>query len=166
LLDRYDIINKAILCDPSFDARSMEWFRNNVGRLRVVADKKWDARSYGVYKEPKAESMKATMEDIVPRVESMNFMNCMNFMDTMTEPDELWARPLSPATSLTSSADSVILPPLDCPPLFPVPAMPTLFAPPPMSMDAVMRLADQVVAVAQNNAVYYGHFRDCGHIMI
>jgi hypothetical protein len=38
LLDRYDIANKAILCCPQFDTRSLDWFQNGYNRLRVVPD--------------------------------------------------------------------------------------------------------------------------------
>jgi len=38
LLDRYDIVNKAILCRPQFDVQSLNWFHNEFNRLRVVPD--------------------------------------------------------------------------------------------------------------------------------
>lgn len=38
LMDRYDITNKAILCNPSFDIQSMERFKNQCNRLKVVVD--------------------------------------------------------------------------------------------------------------------------------
>merc|ERR1712154_120951 len=38
LLDGYDITNKAILCNPSFDVRSLEFFRNRYNRFKVVPD--------------------------------------------------------------------------------------------------------------------------------
>merc|ERR1719189_2416808 len=38
LMDRYDISNKAILCDPSFDVDSIQWFQNSYNRLRIVPD--------------------------------------------------------------------------------------------------------------------------------
>merc|ERR1719356_1649503 len=41
LMDGYDITNKAILCDPSFDARSLNWFRSNYDRLKIVPDEVW-----------------------------------------------------------------------------------------------------------------------------
>jgi len=43
LLDRYDISNKAILCDPTFNTRSLEWFQNGFNRLRVFQDELSDA---------------------------------------------------------------------------------------------------------------------------
>lgn len=43
LLDRYDISNKAILCDPTFNTRSLEWFQNGFNRLRVFQDEISDA---------------------------------------------------------------------------------------------------------------------------
>lgn len=45
LLDRYDITNKAILCDPSFDVEGFEWFRNTVDRLMIVQDDDVDLSS-------------------------------------------------------------------------------------------------------------------------
>jgi len=36
LLDRYDILNKAILCDPSFQVIRLRWFKNNFDRLKVI----------------------------------------------------------------------------------------------------------------------------------
>jgi len=41
LMDCYDVSNKAILCDPSFDVDSLEWFKNSHNRLRVVPDDEW-----------------------------------------------------------------------------------------------------------------------------
>ena len=38
LMDHYDITNKAIQCDPSFDIRSMDWFTNNYNRFRIIPD--------------------------------------------------------------------------------------------------------------------------------
>ena len=38
LMDKYDIINKAILCNPSFNPQSMSWFQNEYSRLRIVSD--------------------------------------------------------------------------------------------------------------------------------
>ena len=38
LTDCYDIINKAVLCDPSFNVESLRWFKNSYDRLRVVSD--------------------------------------------------------------------------------------------------------------------------------
>ena len=38
LLDGYDIVNKALLCDPTFDIHSIDWFKNPYDRLRVLDD--------------------------------------------------------------------------------------------------------------------------------
>jgi len=38
LLDSYDIVNKAILCDPSFDAAGFQWFSNSVDKVVIVPD--------------------------------------------------------------------------------------------------------------------------------
>ena len=39
-MDRYDITNKAIQCDPSFDPQGMSWFKNSYHRLKIVTDKR------------------------------------------------------------------------------------------------------------------------------
>ena len=38
LMDHYDITNKAIQCDPSFDIQSMDWFTNDFNRLEITPD--------------------------------------------------------------------------------------------------------------------------------
>jgi len=38
LMDIYDISNKALLCDPSFNVEGMRWFQNWYNRLRIVPD--------------------------------------------------------------------------------------------------------------------------------
>jgi len=38
LLDRHDITNKVILCDPSFDVAAFQWFDNSFDRLKIVPD--------------------------------------------------------------------------------------------------------------------------------
>merc|ERR1719356_1362242 len=38
LMDHHDITNKAIQCDPSFDIQSMDWFTNDINRLKIVPD--------------------------------------------------------------------------------------------------------------------------------
>jgi len=38
LMDRYDITNKAILCDPSFDVDQLKWFKNRCNKLRVIRE--------------------------------------------------------------------------------------------------------------------------------
>ena len=40
LIDQYDITNKAIQCDPSFDPQRMNWFKNSYHRLKIVTDKR------------------------------------------------------------------------------------------------------------------------------
>ena len=39
LMDGYDISNKAVLCDPSFNVMHFQWTQNTYNRLRVVTDK-------------------------------------------------------------------------------------------------------------------------------
>lgn len=46
LLDSYDIINKAILCDPLFNAKGFQWFRNSFNKLEIVPDH--DHRGHGM----------------------------------------------------------------------------------------------------------------------
>ena len=36
LMDRYDIVNKALSCDPSFNIHSMDWFDNHHLKLHIV----------------------------------------------------------------------------------------------------------------------------------
>ena len=36
LMDRYDISNKAILCDPSFDVDALKWFKSDYSKLRIL----------------------------------------------------------------------------------------------------------------------------------
>lgn len=43
LMDRYDITNKAMICDPSFYAQSLCGFRNCSDRLRIVPDDRFNA---------------------------------------------------------------------------------------------------------------------------
>jgi len=38
LMDCYDITNKAILCDPTFDEQNLKWFTNTHRRLRILND--------------------------------------------------------------------------------------------------------------------------------
>jgi len=38
LVDHYDIVNKAILCNPTFDIETLSCFRNVFDRLRVICD--------------------------------------------------------------------------------------------------------------------------------
>jgi len=38
LMDKYDISNKAILCDPSFDVKRLDFFQNEYNRLKIVMD--------------------------------------------------------------------------------------------------------------------------------
>ncbi len=47
LLDHYDISNKAILCDPSFNMDAIQWFRNSFSRLRIVPDEECRHSVYG-----------------------------------------------------------------------------------------------------------------------
>ena len=44
LMDHYDITNKAIQCDPSFDIQSMNWFTNDFNRMRIIRDVSWKMR--------------------------------------------------------------------------------------------------------------------------
>lgn len=39
LLDSYDIVNKAILCDPLFDAHGFQWFGNSFHKLEIEPDR-------------------------------------------------------------------------------------------------------------------------------
>jgi len=43
LMDRYDITNKAMICDPSFNAQTLCGFRNCSDRLRIVPDHRFIA---------------------------------------------------------------------------------------------------------------------------
>jgi len=43
LMDEYDIVNKALLCNPSFDVHSLDFFKNPYDRLRVLDDDRMDA---------------------------------------------------------------------------------------------------------------------------
>merc|ERR1719295_751403 len=38
LMDLYDISNKAILCDPSFDVHTLDFFQNEFNRLKIIMD--------------------------------------------------------------------------------------------------------------------------------
>lgn len=38
LMDLYDISNKAILCDPSFNVKSLDFFQNEYNRLKIIMD--------------------------------------------------------------------------------------------------------------------------------
>merc|ERR1711902_61729 len=89
LLDRYDIINKAILCEPSFDARSMEWFQNSIGRLRVVADHKWETGSSGISLETKVIFARRAP------VTAQRAESCIS-LDLQSESGDSWTRPQSP----------------------------------------------------------------------
>ena len=38
LMDCYDITNKALLCDPSFDVDALNWFKSDYSKLRILPD--------------------------------------------------------------------------------------------------------------------------------
>merc|ERR1719229_96342 len=59
LMDRYDITNKAILCNPAFDVQSVEWFRNDYDRLKVIPDEEWkeSVSAIGLIGDPIPRSM-------------------------------------------------------------------------------------------------------------
>ena len=57
LLDGYDITNKAILCNPSFNTRTLEWFQNDYDRLKIVPDNVWPQGMNGMVGESRSPSM-------------------------------------------------------------------------------------------------------------
>jgi len=72
LLDGYDITNKAILCNPAFDARSLEWFRNRYTRLKVIPDETMMRRNH------------PTLNVMVDREHSLETQLSMQSMDSVT----------------------------------------------------------------------------------
>jgi len=42
LMDRYDITNKALLCDPSFDVDALDRFTSPFGKIRILTDSDYE----------------------------------------------------------------------------------------------------------------------------
>ena len=53
LMDRYDITNKAMICDPSFNSQTLCGFRNCSTRLRIVADDRFEREQDAVVEVPR-----------------------------------------------------------------------------------------------------------------
>ena len=63
LMDHYDVSNKAILCNPSFDEDSVNWFQNSYDRLRIVIDDARRNAQHG-YSGPPRSTTKGTSSDL------------------------------------------------------------------------------------------------------
>jgi len=85
LLDGYDITNKAILCNPAFDVRALEFFRNRYTRLKVIPDETMMRRN-------------PTLNMMVEREHSLETQLSMQSMDSVT---------VSPSTTMTESSPSI-----------------------------------------------------------
>merc|ERR1712190_57966 len=66
LMDRYDITNKAVVCDPSFNTKTLNRFRNCRDRLRVAPD-------YRMVDEPESEELESMDTSMPSLVQSSSF---------------------------------------------------------------------------------------------
>jgi len=90
LMDGYDISNKAVLCNPSFDVQAFKWTENSYDRLRVVS----------------ADQMKVNMS---PTLSAPALSDTASMRSMVSTPQSL--RPESPEVpSLSLSAYSVQTP--------------------------------------------------------
>ena len=130
LLDRYDICNKAILCNPSFDVDSIRWFKNSYDRLRIVPDEelvdRFDIKSLKIDTAAPtieyAEMLPSTSLSDTLSLSSMSSSSATSLPLSSMSSLSATSLPLSPlpSSSMTSSTVSWPL----SPPLSPIPTTP------------------------------------------
>ena len=118
LMDRYDITNKAIQCDPSFDIQSMEWFQNDFNRMRIIPDVPRKMRNS---KKRKAQNFESTvgcslhLQPMVSYTPSMDTMNSPSAASTVSN-DSSQCSSSSMMWSSRSATPKTPSVPVACPP--------------------------------------------------
>ena len=84
LMDRYDITNKAILCDPSFNTRSLEWFQNDYDRLKIVPDEIWTESMSPLEIKCKSPSMSSQGSAGSPSLSAMCLVSSVSSVPSVT----------------------------------------------------------------------------------
>jgi hypothetical protein len=148
LLDGYDISNKAILCNPSFDIQSLNWFSNQYDRLKVVSDEEW-MRSVQSTKSVDSVPMTTPM---LGREDSLH-SNASNYsVDTVETSNTVLSsrcESRSPILSAYSTQSTRSWSPSSSQSAYPIPAMSTMtdltLTPPPSTPNMVMAVTPEPV---------------------
>lgn len=144
LMDRYDIVNKAILCNPSFDTHNIRWFQNEYNRLKIVPDQ---------YGAPARNSMPSTSASIMqPRPMSVSPSTDLRHA-AVTRTHSVTAMPSIPHQSAPSAFAMTSRVPT-------IPTLPAAVGNMPMNMgpQRLMDWMDRLIYTVRGNAQFYAQF--------
>jgi len=129
LMDRYDITNKAILCDPRFDERRLDSFQNPWDRLRIVMENTIDSAKRG--RNAKSNTMNT--------INTINTVNTVNTIEASTPSmDEVSLHSVSSVTPRTTPRTTPQTTPRNTPIMGPTSTQMTMSTPTPAAPDQIV----------------------------